>query len=141
MADPENFEVDPAIAEAMGFSGFGMQNRKRKFDTSDAYVAPPKQSKESQYNQNGETERSVPSADVGETTQEEQSRPVADGDGMNQHVTGDPMQDSTFSSIGNDTVKESRLEALRHGIRNENGDMVYFLPSFIEDPWKNLRPR
>lgn len=27
----------------------------------------------------------------------------------------------------------------RHGVRNEQGDMVYFLPSFLEDPWKELR--
>ena len=30
------------------------------------------------------------------------------------------------------------LQALRRGIRNERGDMAYFLPSFLEDPWKEL---
>ncbi|KAG9654444.1 hypothetical protein KCU64_g7202, partial [Aureobasidium melanogenum] len=30
------------------------------------------------------------------------------------------------------------LAALRRGIKNARGDMVVFLPSFIEDPWKGL---
>lgn len=30
------------------------------------------------------------------------------------------------------------LQALRRGIRNERGDMAYFLPSFLEDPWEEL---
>jgi hypothetical protein len=30
------------------------------------------------------------------------------------------------------------LQALRRGIRNERGDMAYFLPSFLENPWKEL---
>lgn len=28
----------------------------------------------------------------------------------------------------------------RTGVRNEHGDMVYFKPSFLEDPWKGLSP-
>ncbi|KAK4990612.1 hypothetical protein LTR66_006755 [Elasticomyces elasticus] len=31
------------------------------------------------------------------------------------------------------------LRALRQGVRNERGDMAYFLPSFVEDPWKDVR--
>lgn len=30
------------------------------------------------------------------------------------------------------------LQALRRGVRNERGDMAYFLPSFLEDPWRDL---
>ncbi|KAK7513022.1 hypothetical protein IWZ03DRAFT_44029 [Phyllosticta citriasiana] len=33
---------------------------------------------------------------------------------------------------------EPDLQALRNGIRDENGDIAYFLPSFIEDPWMRL---
>ncbi|KAK8205888.1 hypothetical protein IWZ01DRAFT_58483 [Phyllosticta capitalensis] len=36
------------------------------------------------------------------------------------------------------TNAEPDLHALRNGIRNENGDIAYFLPSFIEDPWAHL---
>lgn len=34
---------------------------------------------------------------------------------------------------------EQNLGAYRNGVRNERGDMVYFMPSFIEDPWEHLR--
>lgn len=30
------------------------------------------------------------------------------------------------------------LGSLRRGVQNARGDMAYFLPSFIEDPWKGL---
>jgi len=30
-------------------------------------------------------------------------------------------------------------QAYRHGVKNEQGDMAYFLPSFLEDPWQELR--
>lgn len=30
------------------------------------------------------------------------------------------------------------LAALRRGVRNTRGDMAYFLPSFIQDPWESL---
>lgn len=29
--------------------------------------------------------------------------------------------------------------ALRHGVRDENGDVAYYDHSFVEDPWKGLR--
>ncbi|KAF4548996.1 Hypothetical protein D9617_24g017100 [Elsinoe fawcettii] len=30
------------------------------------------------------------------------------------------------------------LQQLRQGVRDEHGDIAYFLPSFLEDPWKDL---
>jgi hypothetical protein len=30
------------------------------------------------------------------------------------------------------------LAALRRGVKNARGDVVVFMPSFIEDPWKGL---
>ncbi|KAK4548762.1 hypothetical protein LTR36_008535 [Oleoguttula mirabilis] len=42
MAEDDGLDIDPAIAEAMGFSGFGMQpsSKKRKFDANDTFVDP-----------------------------------------------------------------------------------------------------
>lgn len=41
MDGDDDFEIDPAIAAAMGFSGFGAQNKqKRKFDPNDGFVDP-----------------------------------------------------------------------------------------------------
>lgn len=33
---------------------------------------------------------------------------------------------------------QQELSALRRGVKNARGDMAYFLPSFIEDPWSSL---
>lgn len=33
---------------------------------------------------------------------------------------------------------QQELFALRRGVKNARGDMAYFLPSFIEDPWSSL---
>jgi len=35
-------------------------------------------------------------------------------------------------------LSHEELQALRKGVKNERGDVAYFLPSFIEDPWKVL---
>ena len=41
-------------------------------------------------------------------------------------------------SNGSGGPMEHSLQAYRQGVRNEKGDMVYFLPSFLEDPWEKL---
>lgn len=33
------------------------------------------------------------------------------------------------------------LQALRRGVVNARGDMAYFLPSFVEDPWEKLETK
>jgi hypothetical protein len=42
-------------------------------------------------------------------------------------------------SFGGPTISRAELNALRNGVRAENGDTAYFLPSFVEDPWARLR--
>lgn len=37
-----------------------------------------------------------------------------------------------------DQTHQSGLSAYRRGVKNERGDMVYFMPSFLEDPWAAL---
>ncbi|KAF2747173.1 hypothetical protein M011DRAFT_477620 [Sporormia fimetaria CBS 119925] len=44
----------------------------------------------------------------------------------------------TAVSFGGPTVTKAELNALRQGIRNSRGDLAYFLPSFVEDPWEKL---
>ena len=41
-------------------------------------------------------------------------------------------------SFGGLPITQAELNALRHGIRNEEGDLAYFLTSFVEDPWERL---
>ncbi|KAK8215481.1 hypothetical protein BKA81DRAFT_405796 [Phyllosticta paracitricarpa] len=58
-----------------------------------------------------------------------------DSAGANVPVASLPETSDTQS--GSNFV-EPDLQALRNGIRDENGDIAYFLPSFIEDPWMRL---
>lgn len=41
-------------------------------------------------------------------------------------------------SFGGPPIPHAELNALRNGVKDENGDMAYFLPSFVEDPWANF---
>lgn len=41
-------------------------------------------------------------------------------------------------SFGGPSISRDQLNALRFGVKNENGDTAYFLPSFVEDPWKSF---
>ncbi|ORY04300.1 hypothetical protein BCR34DRAFT_491675 [Clohesyomyces aquaticus] len=45
---------------------------------------------------------------------------------------------ATFS-FGGLPISQPELDALRKGVQNAAGDMAYFLPSFVEDPWERLR--
>ncbi|KAJ4375114.1 hypothetical protein N0V83_002198 [Neocucurbitaria cava] len=42
-------------------------------------------------------------------------------------------------SFGGPPISRAELNALRFGVRTEEGDTAYFLPSFVEDPWERLK--
>ena len=46
---------------------------------------------------------------------------------------------ATLEEPGDSRARTPNQQAYRHGIKNDQGDMAYFLPSFIEDPWKELK--
>ncbi|KAK3706188.1 hypothetical protein LTR37_012889 [Vermiconidia calcicola] len=134
MTDYEDVEIDPDIAAAMGFSGFGTQGgTKRKFDANAGFVDPsvsdaqkPAEVKGANNMPLGDRTKRVPRTnDIGMAKDE---RSVGQ--------SGDQPQSSSI-----DEDKEPSLQDLANGVRNADGDMVYFLPSFIEDPWKDLRPK
>jgi hypothetical protein len=45
---------------------------------------------------------------------------------------------SEMISFGGPPVSRAELNALKQGVPDERGDMAYFLPSFVEDPWEKL---
>ncbi|KAK1059935.1 hypothetical protein LTR74_012252 [Friedmanniomyces endolithicus] len=141
MADDEEFEVDPAIAEAMGFSGFGVQpGKKRKYDANDTFVDPElaKDSNGAFTKPAGKGANSLP---LGLRKKE-------------SAASGLPMKPAMNEASGAATIHEMHagppdrslgsgqtdLQALHAGVKNKRGDMVYFKPSFLEDPWKDLKP-
>lgn len=56
-----------------------------------------------------------------------------------EEIANVEQDDSATLSFGGPPVTKAALNELRRGVRNEHGDMVYFLPSFVEDPWEKLR--
>ncbi|OCK79397.1 hypothetical protein K432DRAFT_299949 [Lepidopterella palustris CBS 459.81] len=47
-----------------------------------------------------------------------------------------PVSNVTSASGGSNGGRD--LHAFRKGVRNAQGDVAYFLPSFVEDPWRSL---
>ena len=142
MADDEDVELDPAIAEAMGFSGFGAQpGKKRKLNSTVAITGRNSQPLGKQGNRKPQT---GPSGDAMTSLKPKISSISADvvQAGSADSTTQDSasMGQPAMAANINDNDKNN-LRALAAGVRNENGDMVYFLPSFIEDPWARLKSR
>lgn len=46
---------------------------------------------------------------------------------------------SEMASFGGPEISKAELNALKFGVRNENGDVAYFLPNFVGDPWEGMR--
>lgn len=43
--------------------------------------------------------------------------------------------DPGMISFGGPAITRAELASLRSGVRDDNGDLAYFLPSFVQDPW------
>jgi hypothetical protein len=120
----DDMEIDPALAAAMGFSGFGVQpGKKRKYD-NDAFIDPD-----------------TTKADQGGTGKGANSMPLGQRKAGQHGHGGNDGQHAMMTGTATVTVAEASLEQLKQGVRNERGDMVYFQPSFIDDPWKDLTPK
>ncbi|KAL1794407.1 hypothetical protein ACET3X_007828 [Alternaria dauci] len=162
MDDEENDE----IAAAMGFASFG-GTKKRKFDhspkakpdandasganstalgvrTKKVASAQDIQSEESQAQGNAPgRQKKNQTADAGLASF------LARGQSLPEHAlptssaqapTASVDQSATeMMSFGGPSISRAELNALRNGVRMDNGDTAYFLPSFVEDPWAKLR--
>lgn len=122
--DPNgDFEIDPAIAAAMGFGNFGTQNKpKRKFDPNDGFVDP---------NVNAATGANNTILPAREAKSAKTASHVDNDQEGSEKRTGELYDPKTQES--------PNLELLRQGVKNVRGDLVYFLPSFLEDPWSGLK--
>ncbi len=49
-----------------------------------------------------------------------------------------PAATGSGRASGHGGLSQAELQALRKGVKDERGDVAYFLPSFVEDPWKGL---
>lgn len=129
MDTDEDFDIDPAIAAAMGFGGFGAQkSQQRKFNANDGFV-DPNLGKASAAHRTGPN--NMPLRD-----RKEKSAKV-----VSEDVPPAAAQQAPAGAYDPQTQDSPSLEALRFGVRNTRGDMVYFSMSFLEDPWAGLKPQ
>lgn len=161
----EDFDENDEMAAMMGFSSFG-GTKKRKFEQTkspakEEYSASGANSTElgvrirepeNQTSGGGEP----PSAATAANAAMEQPPPagglasfLARGQALPtkppQAVLPQPRVSSRLSSsaselvsFGGPSIPRAELNALRQGVPNEHGDLAYFLPSFVEDPWETL---
>jgi hypothetical protein len=137
MDDFEDPDMEARMGELMGFATFGTKpeakRQKIKPDGSKAATS----SNMTPLGQPGQHARPLTHNKSHHVPQSDDVRGAADAvsptteQAKNAFPTGVPME--IFDRL---TWKE--LEAYRRGVRQENGDLAYFLPSFIEDPWAKL---
>lgn len=124
MSSPEPTEMDPALAAMMGFSSFGgapkpAPSKKRRLNDHTTSVAAPHPSSGA-----NEVQLGVRS------TQKLPERPPATSTVENNSASGGAAPQG---------VEQQRVEDWRKGVKNARGDVAYFLPSFLEDPWQDLK--
>ncbi|GAB7360782.1 hypothetical protein MBLNU230_g0769t1 [Neophaeotheca triangularis] len=153
MDQDDDFAVDPAIAEAMGFTSFGAQSgTKRKYNKDDGYVDPEAkkrlqaQGKGANATPLGVREKHASAGDVAPAEVESAGSFGAGAASLpprpevQAEEVAAPTEGRAFATQGGvGETGDPCLQAFRKGVGNERGDMVYFQPSFIEDPWKGLK--
>ncbi|KAF1931768.1 uncharacterized protein M421DRAFT_417524 [Didymella exigua CBS 183.55] len=159
----EDFNGNDEMAAMMGFSSFG-GTKKRKFDQTkspakEEYSASGANSTElgvrtkALENQPSVSEEVLSLAAAATTRQPPPSGGLASFLARGQALPVKPPQTASIQpeisfqanssvsemvSFGGPSISRADLNALRHGVQNGHGDMAYFCPSFVEDPWERL---
>ncbi|PPJ53144.1 hypothetical protein CBER1_11645 [Cercospora berteroae] len=153
MDDQEDFAIDPAIAAAMGFAGFGSQNKqKRKFNAegdADGFVDPGVHAPQQHQKKTGAN--SVPLRERSKQVSKrgDEGEATASGFAAEAEAEGRMGSEGAAATSSNafdagglydpKTQESPSSEALRRGVKNVRGDFVYFSKGFLEDPWSGLR--
>lgn len=58
---------------------------------------------------------------------------------LNEQANHSPFSNEQAPSAGIGGHSQYNWHALRKGVRDKKGDLAYYDPSFVEDPWKDLR--
>jgi hypothetical protein len=137
MEDFEDPDVEAQMAQMMGFSTFGTKPDAKKQKTAQDTSVAATSSNAVPLGQNGMQRRTLTHIPV-HTKQEPGITAAADAStspttehSKSAFPTGVPME--IF-----DKLTWTELEAYRKGVKQGNGDLAWFLPSFIEDPWAKL---
>ncbi|KAF2853896.1 hypothetical protein T440DRAFT_292962 [Plenodomus tracheiphilus IPT5] len=142
-------EEDMDIAAAMGFGSFG-GTKKRKYDhtkspkptADDASGANSTQlgvrPKKLASTQETDPEDAISLDSKDHRTAESLAVPANLHSAPKEQPHNDASTMETVS-FGGPPITRGELNALKFGVKDENGDVAYFLPSFVEDPWASLK--
>jgi len=127
--------IDPSFASMMGFTSFGSSHtyshdrarKKQKLEHSTgANNTPLAPFTNIQSRKDINTEIII-------TSQHAKTEGRGSKDGSSRPDDGNTEpQDERSTRTGRGDY--------RHGVKNERGDVVVFMDSFLEDPWKDFRP-
>ncbi|KAF2819838.1 hypothetical protein CC86DRAFT_374952 [Ophiobolus disseminans] len=117
-------EYDSDIAAAMGFSSFG-GTKKRKHSRT----ASPKPAEADASGANS-TKLGVRTK-VAPKSVQKPAQALSDSQ--------PELSASETVSFGGPRISKAELNALRFGVKNDDGDTAYFLPNFIGDPWEGMQ--
>jgi hypothetical protein len=146
MDDYEDPEIDTRLGDLMGFTNFGAKPQAKKQRTSEEEAATSsnavplgqRQDRDADDHDKGKqaqmrelTHNPAASKRHQDPLAATSVSPTTSEQAKGAFPTGVPME--IFDKL---TWKE--LEAYRKGVKQQNGDLAYFLPSFIEDPWAKL---
>ncbi|KAH7081599.1 hypothetical protein BKA63DRAFT_530590 [Paraphoma chrysanthemicola] len=158
-------EDDLDIAAAMGFSSFGGA-KKRKYDQTNSPKTPsvmdasganstelgvrPKKTASDDSEVAGpttagtklstSTKKAPPPTGLADFLARAQTLPDKPSTAQQDASTPTQADPSSLETIsfGGPSISRAELNALKFGVKNDNGDTAYFLPSFVEDPWEKL---
>ena len=142
--------IDPELAASMGFSSFGNASKKRKYNPNDAVVDVPNGRQHPRQAQGAASGRGANALPLGSrsTTSKAGGSPAGHSQRLPVHdaasATNAPVSNEDGISVKKSTSETQGasqppdLASYRHGVRQADGTMTYFLPSFLEDPWAKL---
>lgn len=157
--EEQGFEIDPDMAAQMGFANFGTQpnTKKRKYIHNDAFVdrsittVPERKTGANNTELGVRGSKAAPPADhVCSLSPSSCSRSTTDNRQARIYEPAGPAQQqpvdgpSFLAEIEKKTIADlnsSDLDRLAKGVRTPNGDMAYFKPSFIGNPWEHLKTK
>lgn len=150
-AAEDEFEIDPGLAASMGFSSFGNSSKKRKYNDEAVTDITPAHGKVKQP-QGASSGRGANITPLGNRKgpaapgQEQEPNEKLEFKARSAPIVSHgetKLGDAATSSHDRELPTQGTPEfgAYRNGVRQPNGDIAYFLPSFIEDPWAHFKKK
>lgn len=149
------FEIDPSLAASMGFSSFGHSTKKRKHNSDNAVTDASPLPGKVERPQGVSSGRGANITPLGNRRGLSAPGQEPDSNGKREFslphgvpppiiAQGQTVLEDTATSRHDQkptTQGTPELGAYRNGVRRPNGDIAYFLPSFIEDPWAQFKKK